>query len=123
MSYDNSINFSGNLARDLEVRTSAAGNSFATSAVAINMGKDKDASFMDIIIFGELAERAAESFSKGDRVIVQGRITQDRWEDDQGNKRSKVKVIVDDIGGSVRWNTVTVHKSKRWDGPSDDDLI
>lgn len=123
MSYDNSITVRGNLARDIDLRYSAAGKAFAVSAVAVSEGKDKEASFVDFIIFGELAERAAESFEKGNRVIVVGTITQDRWETDSGEKRSKLKVIASDIGASVFWNTVTINRTQGWTGPTDDDLI
>mgnify|MGYP001187428041 CR=1 FL=1 len=123
MSYDNTFVGSGNLARDIEGKVSANGNTFGVGAIALSEGKDKPATFLDFIIFGDLAENAAESFSKGDRVVVRGSLTQDRWEDNEGNKRSRIKLIVDDIGGSARWGTLTVHKTERWTGPDDDNLI
>lgn len=122
MPYGNAIYVAGNLARDIELKHSQKGTAYARGALAISHGKDKDASFVDFTIFGELAENAAESFHKGDRVLIEGRVQQDRWETDEGQKRSKIGIIVDDIAASVRWGTVTVNRVQRWDGPATDDV-
>jgi single-strand DNA-binding protein len=68
-----------------------------------------------------MAENAAESLSRGSRVIVTGRLEQRSWETPDGDKRSKVEVVADEIGPSIRWATAQVTKNERRspaDGPS-----
>jgi len=68
-----------------------------------------------------MAENAAESLARGSRVIVTGRLEQRSWETPDGDKRSKVEVIADEIGPSIRWATAQVTKNERrgpGDGPS-----
>jgi single-strand DNA-binding protein len=121
MPFGNAIYVAGNLARDIELKRSSKGTAYARGALAVSHGKDKDASFIDFTIFGELAENAAESFTKGNRVLIEGRIQQDKWETDSGEKRSKVGIVVDDIAASVRWAPVTVHKTEKWSGPAEEE--
>lgn len=65
---------------------------------------DGDALFMRCTVWRELADHAAESLGKGDRVIVQGRLRQDNWEDrETGAKRSLIVMEVDEIGPSLRF--------------------
>jgi single-strand DNA-binding protein len=65
-----------------------------------------------------MAENAAESLSKGARVIVTGRLDQRSWETPDGDKRSKVEVVADEVGPSIRWATAQVTKNERR-GPGD----
>ena len=65
-----------------------------------------------------MAENAAESLSRGSRVIVTGRLEQRSWETPDGDKRSKVEVVADEIGPSIRWATAQVTKNERR-GPGD----
>ena len=60
-----------------------------------------------------MAENAAESLSRGSRVIVTGRLEQRSWETPDGDKRSKVEVVADEIGPSIRWATAQVTKNER----------
>src|SRR5205807_10523031 len=66
----------------------------------------------------EMAENASESLTKGARVVVTGRLEQRSWESQEGEKRSKIEVIADEIGPSLRWATAKVEKNERR-GPSD----
>ena len=70
-------------------------------------------SFFDVVCWREMAENAAESLSKGARVIVTGRLEQRSWETPDGDKRSKVEVVADEIGPSIRWATAQVTKNER----------
>ena len=88
-------------------------------ALAINNRKkdangewvDGDAQFYDVKAFGEIAENIAESVTKGTRVIVNGRLNFQQWEDkNDGGKRSKVEVIADSVGVELRWATAQVTK-------------
>lgn len=130
MPYGNATILAGNLTRDIELKTSQAGKPYAQGGLAVSKGKDQQAAFFDFTIFGDLAENATESFSKGDRVLIEGRLDQSSWTNNEGKKQYKVSIIVDDIAASVRWSTVTVHRTPRggsrpapdekWDGPAED---
>jgi single-strand DNA-binding protein len=65
-----------------------------------------------------MAENASESLGRGSRVIVTGRLEQRSWETPDGDRRSKVEVVADEIGPSLRWATAQVTKNERR-GPSD----
>ena len=58
-------------------------------------------------------ENVAESVTKGTRLIVTGRLDQRSWESDSGEKRSKVEIVADEIGPSLRWATAEVSKNER----------
>ena len=113
MAYDNTLTVVGNLTRDPELRYTANGVPVTDFGLAWNR-KDKDdndvASFFDVTCWRDLAEHVAESLGKGMRVIVHGRMEQDTWENDEGEKRSKVKVIAEEVAPSLRWATATVEK-------------
>ena len=66
-----------------------------------------------MVAWGEMGEHAAESLSKGSRVLVEGRLEQRSWETDGGERRSKVEVVADEIGPSLRWATAVVTKTER----------
>ena len=63
-----------------------------------------------------MAENVAESVSKGTRVLVTGRLEQRSWETNDGEKRSKVEIVADEIGPSLRWATGRRHQERapRW---------
>lgn len=65
---------------------------------------DGDPIFIDILVFGKQAENLAESVAKGDTVLVKGRLSPNNWTDKEGNERKDVRIMVDEIGVSVRWN-------------------
>ena len=60
-----------------------------------------------------MAENAAESLGRGSRVLVTGRLEQRSWETADGDKRSKIEVVADEIGPSLRWATAQVTKNER----------
>ena len=61
----------------------------------------------------------AESLSKGSRVIVYGRLDQRSWESQEGERRSKVEIVEDDVAPSLRWATAEITRNPR-DGQSSD---
>ena len=77
----------------------------------------EDTSFFDVTCWRDLADNVAESISKGDRVIVYGKLEQRSWETQEGEKRSKVEIVADEVAPSLRWATAQVDKIRR-DGPS-----
>jgi single-strand DNA-binding protein len=121
MANDNSVTITGNCTRDPELRYTNNGMQIATFGVAINQRKrndsgqweDGETSYFDVTCFRELAENVAESVSKGTRVIVAGTLKQRSWETPDGDKRSKVEVIADEVGPSLRWATASVERMGR----------
>jgi len=63
-----------------------------------------------------MAENAANSLSKGARVVVTGRMEQRSWETDNGEKRSAFEIVADEIAPSLRWATAAVTKTPRPEG-------
>src|ERR1044072_9754386 len=70
-------------------------------------------SFLDVVVWRELAENVSASLTKGSRVIVIGRMEQRSWETQEGDKRSKVEVLADEVGPSLRWATVQIERVQR----------
>lgn len=99
----------GNLTADPELKVTKTGSSVLKVGIAVNRRwKNKQdeweetTSFFDVNAWGELADNVAASLSKGSRVIVSGRIEQQSWEGKEGQKQSKVVLVADDIGVSLR---------------------
>jgi single-strand DNA-binding protein len=74
---------------------------------------DGDTSFFKVNVWRALAENAAESLTRGTRVVLTGRLKQRSWENQEGEKRSKIEIVADEIGPSLRWATATVQKTSR----------
>jgi len=98
----NSVNLSGRLTRDPEIRQAQNGTYIAKFSMAIDDsapdgqgGYKDDPTFVDVTMFGKAAESAQRHLRKASLIIIQnGRIKQDRWEDrETGQKRSKVYVV------------------------------
>ena len=91
----------GNLTRDIELRTIPSGTSVADIGLAINDRVKKndewveEVTFVDVTLWGRTAEVAAEYLGKGAAILIEGRLKQDRWEDGEGNKRSKHTIVCD----------------------------
>lgn len=99
----------GNLTAEPEIKTTKTGSSVLKVGVAVNRRwKNKqdeweeEVSFFDVNAWGELADNVAASLAKGSRVIVSGRLEQQSWENKEGQKQSKVVLVADDIGVSLR---------------------
>lgn len=102
------VTLTGNLTSDPELKEMKSGSSLLRAGLAVNRrwknkqdAWEEETSFFDINAWGELAENVAASLSKGSKVIVTGRLEQQSWEKD-GQKQSKVVVIAEDIGVSLR---------------------
>jgi single-strand DNA-binding protein len=121
MSNGNSITLVGNITRDPELRFTPSGQAKATIGLAVNrrwqnrqtQEWEEATSFFNIVCWRELAENASESLQKGSRVIVTGRLEQRSYETPEGEKRSVVEVVADEIGPSLRWATAQVQRSDR----------
>lgn len=124
MAFDNTVTIIGNVTRDPELRYLTSGTALASFGVAWNNRyKDRngqqveDTSFFDVTCWRELADNVSESISKGDRVIIYGKLEQRSWETQDGEKRSKVEIVADEVAPSLRWATARVEKIRR-DGPA-----
>lgn len=120
MTAGNTVTITGNLVSSPELRFTPAGQAVATFGLAVNRRwKNKRdeweeaVSFFDVVAWKELAENVAQSLTKGTRVIVTGRLDQRTWETDSGDKRSKVEVVADEIGPSLRWANAEVTRVER----------
>jgi single-strand DNA-binding protein len=68
------------------------------------------------VCWGDLGENAATSLTKGSRAIVTGRLEQRSWETNDGEKRSVVEVVADEVGPSLRWATAQIERTERTGG-------
>lgn len=102
----NSVSISGNLVRDIELRSTQGGTSIATFTVAVNDRKKDPQSgewidvpnYIPCVMFGRRAESIGNFISKGSKVTVLGKLRWSQWQDKQTQKnRSKIEVIVDEI--------------------------
>lgn len=93
----NKLILMGHMARDLQTKTLPGGTTIAEGGIAVNeKSRDGDrVMFLDFIAFEKAAEQMCKWFSKGDAVLIEGRLQLDQWQDKDGNKRSKHKMVVD----------------------------
>ena len=93
----------GNLTRDVELSAAKTGLSVARFTVAVNDRKkvgdqwQDDPNYFKVTAFGKLADRMAPSLLKGTKAVVLGRLKYDEWTDKDGNKRTSVSIIADEI--------------------------
>jgi single-strand DNA-binding protein len=121
MSNGNHVTVTGNLTRDPELRFTPSGQATASFAVAVNrrwqnrssQEWEEATSYFDVVCWGQLAENTAQSLSKGSRVVVTGRLDQRSWENQEGDRRSKVEITADEVAPSLRWATMTITKNER----------
>jgi len=121
----NKVILVGNLTRDVEVRYSQSGSAIGSTGLATNRkwksqsGEQKEeVMFIDITFFGRTAEIANQYLRKGRRVLVEGRLSFQQWVAQDGTKRSKHEVIVDNMQmlGSRDDSNNTDSKSMHNDG-------
>ncbi|PID32617.1 single-stranded DNA-binding protein [Candidatus Saccharibacteria bacterium] len=120
----------GNLTRDVEMRTTASGQSVANFSLAVNRTwrnqngeQQEQTSFINCVAWGKAGEIIEQYAKKGDALMVSGRLDQRSYEDKDGNKRSAVEVNVEDfnfIGGSSRAN---IDETKAPTAKKSDDVV
>ena len=126
MATDNSVTLVGNITRDPELRFTNTGQPTASFGLAVNrrwqtrqtQEWEEATSFFDVVCWREMAENVSETLTRGARVMGAGRLEQRSWETQDGDKRSKVEVVADEIGPSLRWATAQITKNERR-GPGD----
>lgn len=113
MSNLNRVILTGNLTRDPEVKYTPKGTAIAAFGLAVNRAykteageKREETTFLDLEAYAKLAEIIGEYCRKGKKILVEGRLKLDQWDDRQtGQKRSKVKIVVETmefLGGTDR---------------------
>ena len=107
------VSFAGNLTEDPEVRSTESGIARAMFRVAVSGRRDQEASFFTVVVWHDQAEHAAQSLSKGSRVVVVGRLQQRSWTAEDGSARSTVEVVADELGPSLRWATAATTRTTR----------
>jgi single-strand DNA-binding protein len=123
MAFDNTVTVVGNVTRDPELRFTPGGAAVATFGLAWNQRSqnakgetEEKVSFFDVTCWRQLAENVAETLTKGSRVVVYGRLEQRSWETPDGDRRSKVEIIADDVAPSLKWATASITRNDRADG-------
>ena len=115
MGFDNTVTVVGNVTRDPELRFTQGGMAVANFGVAWNKRKqdgEEEVSFFDVSCFRQLAENVAESITKGTRVVIYGTLQQRSWENQEGERRSKVEIIADDIAPSLKWASAEIRRNE-----------
>jgi single-strand DNA-binding protein len=108
-----SVSFAGNLTDQPEVRYTDSGIVRAMFRVAVSGRREQEASFFTVVVWRDPAEHAAESLSKGSRVVVVGRLQQRTWTAEDGSARHVVEVVAEELGPSLRWATATPVRATR----------
>jgi single-strand DNA-binding protein len=123
---DTTLTITGNLTADPEIRYTPTGTAVAAFTVAASrriydqasgQWSDGDTLFLRCSAWRELADHAAESLSKGMRVIVTGRLKQRTYETTEGEKRTVYEIDADDLGPSLKWATAKIAKTSRDKAP------
>jgi single-strand DNA-binding protein len=117
----NSTAITGNLTREPEIRYTRDGQASTLLGVAVNRRWqdrqtkewEESTSFFDVVCWRDLAENAALSLGKGMRVVVVGRLEQRSWETEEGERRSKVEIVAEEVGPSLRLATAEVQRTDR----------
>jgi single-strand DNA-binding protein len=108
-----SVSFAGNLTNDPELRHTEAGIARARFRVAVSARREQEASFFTVVVWRDQAEHAAQSLSRGSRVVVVGRLQRRSWTAEDGNARQVVEVVAEELGPSLRWATATPSRATR----------
>lgn len=117
---DTTVTVVGNLTDDPDLRFTPAGIAVVNFGLAVNRRKkdgdkwvDDDPHFFSVTAWRDLASNITESVEKGNRVVVTGQLSYETWEGKEGDKRSRVKIVADEVGPSLRWATAEVTKTQR----------
>ena len=101
----NRVCISGNLTRDPELRSTGSGMAILKMGIAVNDRRKNGQSgeweevpnFFDVVVFGTRGESLSRFLTKGSKVAIEGKLRWSQWETAEGDKRSKVEIIADDI--------------------------
>jgi single-strand DNA-binding protein len=99
----NKVIMAGNLVQDPELRYTAGGTPVATLRIAVNTryksGDEykEEALFIDVVVWGKQGENCSQYLSKGRPVLVDGRLQERSWENQDGQKRSKMEIVAQQV--------------------------
>jgi single-strand DNA-binding protein len=107
----------GNLTAEPELRQTNNGKSVINFSLAYTPrrpdGSDGQTSFYEITAWEYLADNIAASVKKGDRLLVVGRLSQQKWEDADGKNRSKLVITADEVCGTMRFHTLEMSRTAK----------
>ena len=91
----------GRLTREAEIKYTADGTAVVNFAIAVNRRKGKDGTettdFFDVTLWGKQGEGLKQYLVKGKQIAIEGRLQQDRWTDQQGQPRSKISIVAENV--------------------------
>ena len=99
----NKVILIGNLTRDPEMRYTPQGTSVCSFGLAVNrkykQGDEmkEEVTFINIVVFGKQADTSGQYLNKGSSVLIEGRLKENRWETEDGQKRSKLEVVAQNV--------------------------
>lgn len=99
----NKVILLGHLTRDIELRYGSSSTAVGSCGIAVNRKfsvngeKREEVMFIDITFFGKTAEVANQYLRKGSKLLIEGRLQQDTWQDKSGNTRTKHSVVVESL--------------------------
>jgi single-strand DNA-binding protein len=118
MATDNHTTIVGNLVDDPELRFTNTGIAVANLRVAVTQRvqqdgqwRDGETNFFKVNVWRGQAENLSDSLTKGDRVMVTGRLRQRSWETPEGDKRSVTEIEADEVGASLKFATAKVERA------------
>lgn len=104
----NSVTLGGNVVRDSELKATRGGTPVLTFALAVNESRKVDGewedypNFIDCVMYGQRADSLSRFLKKGTYCALVGRIHQNRWENNEGQTRSRIEVVVDEVHFETR---------------------
>ena len=119
------LTITGNLTTDPELRFTGSGTAVCNFTVAATPRRfdkatggwtDAEPIFQRCTAWRKLAENIAESLQRGTRVIVNGRLRSNTFDDREGHRRTSLELDVDEVGVSLQFGTVTFAKAERTSG-------
>ena len=111
----NHISIHGNIGQPPELKYTNSQLEVAEFTVADNYGKDdkKKTTWHNVVVFGKLALNIASTFTKGDSVIISGRLEKEEYTKKDGSKGKSIRVIADEVGYSLRWKAVVPDQTEQ----------
>jgi single-strand DNA-binding protein len=98
----NKVHLIGNLTKDVELKTTQSGKQVCRFSIAVNRrfgnaDGEKVTDFLNIVVWGKLAENCDKFLSKGKKVCVVGELQNRSWEDDKGVKHVSTEIVADEV--------------------------
>ena len=97
------VTATGRMVTDPELKEVSAGKHVAKMRAAFTnkVGQDGSSLFVDVEAWDDLAKNCVSTLKKGSPVVITGRLKEDSWENKEGEKKSKMKIVASDIGEQI----------------------